>query len=183
MLERFFNKFNDLFEETIEKYGRGLGKLMKRAALGVVFLVVLLVVTGKLFQMVPSSFVPSEDQGYYISSISLPEVSASRTASVANKIAEDMRAQPGVLDTIVVQGYDILAGAQKANSAIIFTKLAPWDERMAPGLGVQEQVMKSLMNSAHVPEAKVVSFNAPSLPGIGTVGGFTMMIEDKGEYH
>jgi len=181
MLEKFFNKFNDVFEATIEGYGRNLAKFIKRSALGIVFLVLLLLVTGKLFQLVPSSFVPSEDQGYFISSISLPEAaSANRTVTVANKIAEDMRAQPGVTDTIVVQGYDILAGAAKANSAIIFTKLAAWDERTAPGLGVQEQVMKVLMNGAHVPEAKVVSFNAPSLPGIGTVGGFTLMIEDKG---
>ncbi len=181
MLERFFNKFNHVFEATIEKYGRGLANLIKRSILGVVFLVLLLVVTGKLFQLVPSSFVPSEDQGYYISSITLPEAaSANRTAAVAGKIAEDMRAQPGVADTIVVQGYDILAGAAKANSAIVFTKLEDWDKRTTPGLGVEQQVMKVLMNGAHVPEARVVSFNAPSLPGIGTVGGFTLMIQDKG---
>lgn len=181
MLEKFFNKFNAWFEASVERYGRGLARLIKRSALGVIFLVVLLLVTGKLFQLLPSSFVPSEDQGFYISSISLPEAaSAKRTATVANKIAEDMRAQPGVSDAIVVQGFDILAGASKANSAIIFTKLAPWNERTAPELGVQAQVMKVLMNSAHVPEARVVSFNAPALPGIGTVGGFTMMIQDKG---
>ena len=181
MLEKFFNKFNNAFEATVEKYGRGLAKLIKRSALGVVFLVVLLLVTGELFRLVPASFVPSEDQGFFISSISLPEASsAKRTAIVAKKVAEDMRAQPGVMDAIVVQGFDILAAAPKANSAIIFTKLAPWDERTGPGLGVQDQVMKVLMNSAHIPEAKIVSFNAPSLPGIGTVGGFTLMLEDKG---
>ncbi|WP_378956748.1 efflux RND transporter permease subunit [Pelosinus sp. sgz500959] len=181
ILETFFNKFNDLFEATVERYGKGLAKFIKRSALGVVFLAVLLLVTGKLFQLVPSSFVPSEDQGYFISSISLPEAaSANRTANVANKIADDIRKQPGVTDAIIVQGYDILAGAAKANSAIIFTRLDSWDERMAPGLGVQDQVMKVLMNGSHVPEARVVSFNAPSLPGIGTVGGFTLMIEDKG---
>jgi hydrophobe/amphiphile efflux-1 (HAE1) family protein len=181
MLEKFFTKFNNVFEATVERYGSGLGKLIKRSALGIVFLVMLLLVTGKLFQLVPSSFVPSEDQGFYISSITLPEAaSANRTAAVANRIADDMRAQPGVSDAIVIQGYDILAGAAKANSAIIFTKLADWDQRTTPGLGVEQQVMKVLMNSAHVPEARVVSFNAPSLPGIGTVGGFTMMIEDKG---
>ena len=181
MLEKFFNKFNDVFEATIERYGRGLAKLIKRSVLGVVFLVLLLLVTGKLFELVPSSFVPSEDQGYFISSITLPEAaSASRTATVANKIAEDMRALPGVEDTIVVQGYDILASAAKANSAIVFTKLKDWDERTTPGLGVEQQVMKVLINGSRVPEARVVSFNAPSLPGIGTVGGFTMMIQDKG---
>ena len=181
ILEKFFNKFNDVFEATVERYGRGLGKLIKRSALGIVFLVILLLITGKLFQVVPSSFVPAEDQGYYISSISLPEAaSAGRTAIAAKKIAEDMRAQPGVLDAIVIQGYDILAGAAKANSAIIFTKLAPWDERNEKGLDVQSQVSKTMANSAHTPEAKITSFNAPSLPGIGTVGGFTMMIEDKG---
>jgi len=181
MLEKFFNKFNNAFDATLEKYGNGLGKLIKRSALGVVFLVVLLLVTGKLFQLVPSSFVPNEDQGYFITSVSLPEAaSANRTATVANKIADDMRAQQGVSDTIVIQGYDILAGAAKANSAIIFTKLADWDERKAPGLGVQDQVMKTLANSAHIPEARVTSFNTPSLPGIGTVGGFSMMIQAKG---
>ena len=180
-LEKFFNKFNDWFEETVERYGRGLAKVIKRAALGIVFLLVLLLSTGKLYQLVPSSFVPSEDQGFFITSVSLPEAaSANRAASVANKVAEGMRAQPGVVDTIVVQGFDILAGASKANSAIIFTKLAPWDERTTPGLGVQAQIGKVMANSTHMPEANVFSFNVPSLPGIGTVGGFTLMIEDKG---
>lgn len=180
LLEKFFNGFNHWFERTVESYGRGLGKIVKRAALGVVFLLVLLLATGKLFQIVPASFVPDEDQGYIISNITLPEAaSANRTASVANKIAENMRAQPGVGETIVVQGYDILAGASKPNSAIIFTELKPWDERKTAALGAAQQVRSVMMNSAHVPEANVMSFNAPSLPGIGTVGGFTLMLEDK----
>ncbi len=181
LLEKFFNKFNDAFEATVERYGRGLGKIIKRAILGVVFVVVLLLATGKLFTLVPSAFVPNEDQGYFISSITLPEASsAGRTAAVSKKIADEMRTHPGVLDTIVIQGYDILAGASKPNSAIIYARLAPWDERMTPELGVDQQVMKVLMHGAHVPEAKVISFNAPSLPGLGTVGGFTLMLEDKG---
>lgn len=180
-LERFFNKFNEWFEATVEGYGRSLAKVIKRAALGVVFLLILFLAIGKLYQLVPSGFVPSEDQGFFITNISLPEAaSANRTVSVANKVAADMRKQPGVVDTIIVQGYDILAGGSKANSAIIFTKLAPWDERPTPDLGVQAEIGKNLANGAHIPEANIFSFNVPSLPGIGSVGGFTFMIEDKG---
>jgi hydrophobe/amphiphile efflux-1 (HAE1) family protein len=181
MLERFFNKFNDVFEATVERYGRGLGKVIKRAALGIVFLVALLLVTGKLFQVVPSSFVPSEDQGYFITTVTLPEAASSnRTHSVANEIAAKIKEQPAVEDTIIITGYDILAGASKANSAVIFSKLKPWDERVTPDLQVMQQVRNVFGMSTHTPEANILSFNAPSLPGIGTVGGFTLMLEDKG---
>lgn len=181
LLERFFDKFNTWFEKTIEGYGRGLAKVIKRAALGVVFLVVLLLATGKLFQLVPSSFVPDEDQGFFITTVSLPEAaSANRTRTVANQIAEKMKSQPGVESTITVTGFDIMSRASKPNAAIIFTRLQPWAQRTTPELQAPQQVLNVFAIGAHFPEANIRAFNAPSLPGISAFGGFTLMLEDKG---
>ncbi len=180
-LEKFFDKFNFWFDKTVEKYGRGLAMLIKRAALGVIFLVVLLGVTGKLFQIVPSSFIPGEDQGYVITTVTLPEATnGNRTRTVANNFAEKLRVLPGVEDTIIITGYDILSNAPKANAAIIFSKLKTWEERTTPELQLPAEIGMIFGTAAHFPEANVLAFAPPSLPGLSAVGGFTLMLEDKG---
>ena len=102
-----------------------------------------------------------------------------RTHAAVNKLAEQVRSQPGVEMTMVITGYDFLDGATKSNSAAFFTGLAPWSERKAQELSVQSQIQSVFMKGAHFPEGTVLSFNPPALPGLGTVGGFTLMLEDK----
>jgi multidrug efflux pump len=181
MVARFFKKFNHWFEATIERYGGRLGKIIPQARLCIIALAVLLIMVGGLYRVVPSSFVPSEDQGFYITAINLPEgASLSRTQAVVEKVAEEIRSKPGVADTMAITGFDILGGGgTKSSAGGIFTKLAPWSEREAPQLQVQQQIMNVLMSSGHIPEATVLAFNPPSLPGLGMVGGFTLMLQDR----
>ncbi len=181
MMANFFDKFNHWFEQTVESYGNGLNRLLKRTVLGIVFLGVVLLCIFGLYRIVPSSYVPSEDLGYYISTISLPEAaSLNRTHDAAAKVTGMIRSQPGVEDTMMIDGYDILAGAGKSNSALIFTRLKPWDERQTKDLQVDRQILSTMMAASHLPEASTLAFDPPALPGIGSTGGFTMMLEDRG---
>lgn len=180
-LARFFDKFNSGFENMVEKYGHGVGRLVKHSTLSVVLIGGLLLISGGLFKILPSSFVPAEDQGFTISTVSLPEAaSLNRTREVANKIGEMIRSQPGVEDTMVVSGLDFLVRANKSNAAVIFTKLQPWNERKTPELKADSIVVGTIMGGSHIPEATTLSFNAPSLPGVGSQGGFSLVLQDRG---
>jgi hydrophobe/amphiphile efflux-1 (HAE1) family protein len=181
IVAKFFDAFNDWFDRLVDRYGNGLGRLLKRALLGVALLTVLLILSAGLFRIVPSSFVPAEDQGYFLTTINLPEgASQNRTFEVANKIGDLIHDQPGVEDTMVITGVDLLSRSNKSSSAIVYTRLKPWDERKSSALKVDRQIVSTMMSSSHVPEATTLAFNAPSLPGIGTMGGFTLMLEDRG---
>ncbi|MDR7868627.1 MAG: multidrug efflux RND transporter permease subunit [Sporomusaceae bacterium] len=173
-------KFNDWFDRMVERYGGFLAKLFPRARLAIVLLVVLLILTGALFRVLPSSFVPDEDQGFVITSVSLPEASnMNRTREILNKVAANIDGQPGVDTTMAVTGFDLLSGGRKPNVGVIFTKLDNWDERPSKQLSVSSQIQQIFMNNAAIPEATILAFAPPALPGIGTTGGFTMMIEDR----
>ena len=78
-----------------------------------------------------------------------------------------------------IAGFDLLSGGRKPNVGVVFTKLAPWDQRTSPELQLNREIQKVFMSTGNLPEASVLTFAPPSLPGIGTTGGFTMMIEDR----
>lgn len=181
LLARFFDKFNAWFENTVERYGRGIGRLLKRATVSILIVGGLLVVSGGLFKILPSSFVPAEDQGFSISQVYLPEAaSLNRTGEAADKVADMIRSLPGVDSAMVVDGFDLLGSANKSSAAVIFTKLKPWDERTTPDKTVDRIVLGTMIGGSHIPEATTISFNAPALPGLGAQGGFTLMLEDRG---
>jgi hydrophobe/amphiphile efflux-1 (HAE1) family protein len=179
-LGRFFDKFNIWFDQTVELYGFSLGKIVNRGRLCAASVVLVLVFCVVLANRVPSSFVPNEDQGYFLSLVSLPEAaSLNRTNAAALKLEEQIRSQSGVENSMAIVGFDMLDGAMKPNSATIFTGLASWEERKAPELAVDKQIQSVFQKGAHLPEATVLALNPPALPGMGSVGGFTMMLEDR----
>lgn len=178
---KMFAKFNNWFDAMIESYARGLGKIIAKSRLCIVLLAVLVILLGGLYRLVPSSFVPVEDMGYFITAITLPEAaSMNRTREVVNNIAASIRSQDGVIDEMAITGFDLLGGGTKPNVGIIFTRLAPWDQRQTSTLQVDQIRQQTFTAGSHIAEATVLAFNPPSLPGIGTTGGFTMMIEDRG---
>ncbi len=180
LLGRFFDRFNDWFERTIERYGHGLSKIIPKASVCLASLLVLLILTGFLLKMVPSAFVPEEDQGFFLTTLTLPEAaSANRTGDAIGKLAEAVAQQPGVKDTMAIVGYDMLSGGIKSNAATMFVGLEPWDERTNPQTSVNSQIGQVFQNSAHLPEGQVIALNPPSLPGLGIAGGFTMMLLDR----
>lgn len=181
LVTAFFEKFNNVFDNFLLKYSKGLDRVIKKSAFCIIIVIALIIAGSGLFHAVPTSFVPNEDQGYYFSFMNLPEAaSLDRTQQMGQGITALIGAQKGVQDVAIVNGIDSLAGANKSNSAHIFIRLTPWGERTTPELQVDEQIRQTLINTRSIPEATVMPINAPSLPGIGSQGGFTLMVEDRG---
>ncbi|BBB89495.1 MAG TPA: multidrug efflux RND transporter permease subunit [Methylomusa anaerophila] len=178
---RFFTAFNAWFDRSVEHYAAGLTKAMGKIRLCLALFAVVVILLGGLYKLVPSSFIPEEDQGYYITSVSLPEASSlNRTIEVMKNFSETVKAQPGVADVMALSGMDILSGGSKPNAGVMFVSLAPWAERQATQLQVKGQVAQTFANGMHLPEGSVIAFAPAALPGLGTVGGFTLMLEDRG---
>lgn len=178
---RFFGKFNSSFEKMVNRYGQGVAKVIRHAAVSVSLLVVLMTASAGLFRLVPTSFVPPEDQGYFLNSINLPAAaSLDRTQETSKRGCELLSSQPGVEDIAVVDGLDLLTRATKPNTATMFVGLKHWDERTTPELQIGPEIRQTQSRTRSLPEASVLSFNAAPLPGVGSTGGFTLMLESRG---
>ena len=136
-----------------------------------------LLIGGKL----PSSFLPEEDQGYMFVNVQLPNAaSLPRTDEYCKKVEAILAKTPGVRYYTTVLGFSLLSQAQTTYNALFFVTLKPWDERTrkppnntAPS---GQQINKEL---AALPEAKAIAFPPPAIPGVGTAGGFTFILEDR----
>ena len=176
----FLSRFTDWFEGLRARYVKGAPKILLRARFSMLLMALILVAAFGLSRFVPSSFVPSEDQGYFVATVTLPEASSmKRTEEVSNKIAEEIRKLPGVKQTMIVAGIDILAGANKSSTAVIFAELTPWKERPGAALGVDNIVRTVIGTASRMPEAITMAFNVPPLPGIGSFGGFSFILQDR----
>jgi len=174
---RFFDAFNNWFERTVQSYGLGLGKVTKRVRLVMVLLVVLVIMIGGIAKYLPTAFVPEEDQGFFAGSITLPEATnLERTRAVALKINDVMVDHPSIKMTGVISGFDIITGSQKPNAATMFVPLVDWKERTA---SVQDLIGRAFGITMPRPEATSIFFNMPALPGLGSVGGFEFVVQDR----
>ncbi len=175
----FFDKFNDWFERTTKAYTGRVGQIIRHPKSVCAVLLTICVLTGFLFKLVPSTFVPDEDQGFYIASISLPEgTSLVQTQETIREVAQRIKEQPGFKNSMEIVGYDVLSSSAKSNAGTIFVGLQPWGERESPELQVNGQLGMLMKNTSDVIEATIIPINMPPLPGLGMVGGFTMMLQD-----
>jgi hydrophobe/amphiphile efflux-1 (HAE1) family protein len=181
IMGRFFDRFNNWFERVTENYSNGVRHSIRRAGLWGVGLAVIFVLCVGMLRIIPTTFVPNEDQGYLFSVVSLPEAaSMNRTRAVAKQVGEIYRSLPGVDATMEIAGFDILAGGQKSNGAMAIASLRPWSERTTPETQISAVLGQAMAKVSNIPEATVFAFNPPALPGIGSVGGLTFMIQDRG---
>jgi hydrophobe/amphiphile efflux-1 (HAE1) family protein len=128
----------------------------------------------------PTSFIPAEDQGYYITGVTLPDGTAlDRTDAVVSRVVEIASANPAVQDVISITGFDILGGGQRTSAATLFVSLKAWDERAAH---VQELIREMSMKAAeNIREGLVLAFNPPAISGLGTTGGFELYVQNRGQ--
>src|SRR5262249_10873142 len=127
---------------------------------------------------IPSTFLPVEDQGYFFVVIQLPDgASLERTDAVAKKAREILRNTPGVEIVGSISGLNFLTNAAQSNSAVEFAILKPWSER-PPELSASNIVAAVRPKLLQIPEAIALSFDPPSIPGLGATGGFEFQIED-----
>ena len=178
---RFFDAFNDWFERTKNGYVGIVAKVIAGTKFAVIFMIIVCVLTGWLFKVLPSTFVPDEDQGYFVGAVMMPEgTSLNRTSTTTDKVAAAVRESvPGIKDVISVAGYDILSSGTKSSSATLFISMQPLEERKDFEKSVASAIVNVFMTGNGVaPEAFVIAANPPALPGLGQVGGLTMQLID-----
>ena len=183
LLDKFFDKFNDWFERTQAKYTGVVGWCVRHLKVGVVLLLIICVLTGVTYKMLPSTFVPNEDQGYFLTAISLPEgTSLNRTYELMTTVSKEISEIPGVISVMKIAGYDVLSGGNKSNAGAIFVGLSSWDERTTKELSLNNIIREVNKLSVRHPEATMMAMATPSLPGLGMVGGWSMELLDMTGY-
>ena len=181
-LGRFFDAFNAWFDRIRERYTGKVGWCISHMKLAIVFLLIVCGLTGLLFKILPSTFVPDEDQGYFVAAVMLPEgTSLNHTRDTVDAFATDLQKIPGVKGVMHMSGYDVLSSSNKSNMGTLFISLDDWADRKE-----FDKQINQIVNQANVlgymnhPEATIFGFLPPSLPGLGMVGGWTMELQDMG---
>ena len=180
LLRRFFDWFNRIFERTTHGYVRLSGVLIRKSALALVALLGF-GVAGLFFgSRVPSSFLPDEDQGYLFVNMQLPNAaSLERTAAASRQVEKILAATPGVEYTTSVAGFSLLSFVRTTYNAFYFVTLKPWSDRKSSAEQYQEIKARLNQQLSRLPQGTVFSFSPPAIPGVGTSGGFTFVLEDR----
>ena len=180
LLDKFFNGFNNWFERTKNSYVRAVATMIGLSKTSFLILLVICVLTGVVYSRLPSTFVPEEDQGYFMTSVSLPEgTSMNHTVETIDKLASAvMKEMPGLQSCMAITGFDILSFGSKPSAGLVVCGLQSWDKR-GPEASVDACIGKMFqLGAMTIPEARVIAFNPPALPGLGSVGGWSLQLQD-----
>ena len=181
VLGRFFGWFNAMFDRATNGYVRWSHVLIRRATFSMLFLVGIGVVGGMVGSRLPTGFVPEEDQGYLFANVQLPDAaSIQRSDAVCRQVEKILADTPGVQSYNTVVGFSLLSQVNTTYSGFFFITLEPWADRDPKGLDAKT-IMRSLNErmAREIPEARAMSFSPPAIPGVGTSGGVTFVLEDK----
>jgi HAE1 family hydrophobic/amphiphilic exporter-1 len=180
LLGRFFGWFNRVFGRATNGYVRWSGALIRKSAVAVVLLAGFGVAGWFLSGKVPTSFLPDEDQGYLFMHLQLPQAaSLERTDAVCQKIEDVLAKTPGVKYTTRVAGFSLLSFVRTTYNGFFFVTLKDWDQRKSRAEQYHEIVQRVNQALAKMPEGLAFSFPPPAIPGVGTSGGFTFVLEDR----
>lgn len=178
---RLFAGFNRWFDRVTESYGRGVQLAIKRLAVALLLLVALGGATVAIMDRVPGAFVPAEDQGYFIGGVIMPDAaSLNRTMAVGEQLQKILDAQPAIDRSMIISGYSILNNSVQPDAALFVAELKPWAERKTPELSLKATMQGVMAGAAKLPEAMVLAFNPPPVPGLGSTGGFSFKLQDRG---
>jgi len=179
-LRKFFGYFNRYFERSTDSFVRWSGDLIRKAAVVLVLLVVAGLAAWLFGAHLPTSFLPDEDQGYVYINMQLPNAASLERTSAAAKQVEDVLAKtPRVEYTTSVVGFSLLSVVRTTYNAFFWVSLKPWDERTSRAEQYQEIKTRLNQELGRLPQGTVFSFSPPAIPGVGTAGGVTFVLEDR----
>ena len=180
LLRRFFDWFNRVFERATEGYVGWSAVLVKKTGVVLVLLLVFAIAAGFFANRIPSSFLPDEDQGYAYVNVQLPNGSSlERTTAVSKNVEKILMDTPGVQHVTCFVGFSLLSFVRTTYNSTFFVTFKPWNDRTTRA--EQFQSLKARLNQqlSKLPEAVAFAFSPPAIPGVGTAGGFTFMLEDR----
>ena len=174
-----FVLFNEGFEWATHKYSGFVRWLAHRwwiiavtfvmGALGVVF----------MLERTPTAFIPNEDQGYYFVAVQMPAgCSLARTEAMGKKVLDIVRKDPAVVDVIEINGYNLITSVTSTNAGFIIVVLKPWDQRDPFTENARAIIMRAAPALMSMPEGLAMPFPPPPIPGLGTVAGWQLQLED-----
>jgi HAE1 family hydrophobic/amphiphilic exporter-1 len=180
VLQRFFGGFNRAFTSAQAGFIQGAQLLIRKVGLALIVLVAFTLLTGGLGRTLPTSFMPQEDQGFFLMNVQLPEAaSMQRTNAVMRKIDEILQGEPGVRNVNSITGYSLLSQTVSPRNGAYFVQLAPYEERATRGLQADAIVASVNRKVYGLPEAQVFAFPPPAIPGVGQAGGVDVFIQDR----
>ncbi len=180
LLGRFFAWFNKMFKGATNSFVSTSSVLVHKSAFAVIGIIIIGAIAALLGASLPGGFIPTEDQGYMFLALQLPDgASAQRTDAAQQKITAALLKTAGIQGVIAVTNFSLLTQVQSTNAGFFFVALKPWESRKSKEqqLGyIQANLQKQLGAD---PDGIAFAFPPPSIPGIGTSGGVTMIIEDR----
>ncbi|MEP6951828.1 MAG: efflux RND transporter permease subunit [Ginsengibacter sp.] len=176
---RFFNAFNAGFRATTNKYKRSLQFLIRYKWIPIVALVIIGFTTFYLIKTTPSSFIPTEDQGFIVCSVNLPPgASLDRTQKVMDKIDSLLSQVEAVERRAIISGLNILANASSSNYAVLFIRMKPPGKR-GPVNKVEDVMGVINQKLSVIKEASIFLFQFPTVQGFGNTSGFEFILQDR----
>jgi len=180
MLRKFFDWFNRIFARATDGYVRMAGALIRKSAVALVLLITCGGLAAYFGAKLPSSFLPDEDQGYLYMNLQLPPgASLQRTQAVAHEVEDMLSKTPGVKTTASIVGFSLLTLSRSSYNAYLFVTLDEWKDRQEREK--QYQFIRNAVNKklAGMPEGVAFAFSPPAIPGVGTAGGVSFVLEDR----
>ena len=176
----FYNWFNRMFGRVQAGYVNASRHLIQKSVISFIVLAIFAGLAYALSTKLPTSFLPEEDQGYVYVGMQLPNASSiQRTSEVAAKVEEVMKNTPGVKTYTSVIGFSLLSTVYNTYSGFFFVNFKPWSERTHGNDSYTAIKARLNRELAKIPDARAFAFAPPAIPGVGTAGGFTFVLEDR----
>ncbi|MGT2506467.1 efflux RND transporter permease subunit [Cupriavidus basilensis] len=178
---RGFVWFNKRFDRLVHHYGGWVRVFMRRSVVALLCFGLMLLAVWQLFSRIPTAFVPSEDQGYVLVAVMMPDsASLDRTEKITSQVAAMFREHPAVQDASALSGYSFIDSQYKTNAGTVFVAMKPFGERDKPDLLVPGMLQSITPKLRAIPEAIIIPVNPPSIPGLGSQGGFEFWLQSRG---
>ena len=176
---RGFRAFNQGFAWFTRRFLSSVNFMMAHRVKAFAIFGAVLVLVGVLFYATPSSFLPNEDQGQVLTSVTLPDAATlERTLAVTKQLRELVKDEPAITYTAAVNGVDLIGGGNKTSSATIFVRMAHWDDR---DMSSDELASVISRKGATLPEANVRAFGPAPIRGLGSAGGFEFYVQARSD--
>ena len=176
---KFFDRFNNGFSRLTHFYIKVVKSTLHHRFIGGIVFVGIIIASIFLFKFTPTSFIPSEDQGYVITAVMLPDgATISRTSKTTEAVRSAIATDPASTFQFAVNGYDLIGGGNKSNSATMFVRLKDWAERKSSA----SDIVKKLFGIGMMqPDGLAIAFNPPSIRGLGSSGSMEAYIQSRSD--
>ena len=174
-----FGAFNRIFDKVMGRYGEVVGGVVKRWKMTATLVSVMIVAIVAMLKIIPQGFLPEEDQGYFMVSITAPDNTAlNRTERIMAKADSLIKARVSIVESSgSVSGFNMISGVAATNCGIIFAKLVDFDKRKTSAMEVVAELNGWLYSA--LPEAECAAFVPPSIPGLGVTSAVTFEVQDR----